>query len=843
MGALDRFEIGRRIGDGAAGVVFEARDPVLGRTVALERVAGADERVLRAARAQAQVTHPNVISVYEAIAGDGEIVIVKELAEGEALEAWRAAKPSWRAIVDVFAAIGRGLAAAHARGVAHGAIEAGVVIDRDGVPRLGDFGLRGEGASKGDDLRAYVAALREALDDTRVPPNVRARLARIDRAGSIDAAIAILDRARGGPRRAAIAVGAVAIAAAVATGAWIAGGRGPDEDPCPPPAAKLDPIWGAARRASIVEHIRALDRTTGAPRANALTIRIDRYARRWSDVRVDACRATRAREQPDATLDLRMRCLDRRLDALDDGLAVLASTRDFRALDHALSGLTQLESIEGCSDPKELAAAIPPPRDPAARAAVRALERELDEIEARHKGGALEGLPDRSRAVVARARALRFEPTLSAALAQQVQVAFDVDDFATAESASRELTQVAAAAHAPRDEAIAWTGLIDITGRRGEPDRALALVPAASAAVVRAGEPIDLRVELLYGEAVVLDESARPTDGLVLITTALALLDRAGASQPDSPHAKLRGDVLFEIANAQWTSGLQRASLETYKETIAFYRGLLGPDSLDEAYAWSNLGQGLQSLTRYDEASDALETAVRIREARLGDSPALALSLVGLAVTRGMQGKNDQSLALFERVLAMDRARLADDDPVRAMAHFGRASTLVHLHRDADALHELDLAIAAMQAQGGATENLGRAFDQRADLRARLGHCDQAAADYASAIDVEERAGGDDNPVLAWPLLGIGECLYHTGRPADAIAPLSRALALRPAQDTAPMVAIARFQLDRARVDSGHDAAKGLADAPAAYAALDPTDPSHPELERWMRAHHLLTTR
>ena len=57
----------------------------------------------------------------------------------------------------------------------------------------------------------------------------------------------------------------------------------------------------------------------------------------------------------------------------------------------------------------------------------------------------------------------------------------------------RELTQVAARAHDYIDEAHGWNSLISVTADEGNPSGALALVPAAEAAVLRAGDPHDLR--------------------------------------------------------------------------------------------------------------------------------------------------------------------------------------------------------------------------------------------------------------------------------------------------------------------------------------------------------------
>ena len=66
-----------------------------------------------------------------------------EFVEGQTLDAWLRAQPrSWREVLDVFIAAGRGLAAAHAAGVVHRDFKPqNVMIGRDGSVRVMDFGL------------------------------------------------------------------------------------------------------------------------------------------------------------------------------------------------------------------------------------------------------------------------------------------------------------------------------------------------------------------------------------------------------------------------------------------------------------------------------------------------------------------------------------------------------------------------------------------------------------------------------------------------------------------------------------------------------------------------------
>ena len=108
------YEIVSVLGAGGMGVVYRARDPRLNRDVALKMLpeGGDRKRFEHEARAVAALDHPNIVSIYDV----GEGYFVEELVEGQSL---RGAELARGALVDVFAQIAEGLAAAHAVGLVH----------------------------------------------------------------------------------------------------------------------------------------------------------------------------------------------------------------------------------------------------------------------------------------------------------------------------------------------------------------------------------------------------------------------------------------------------------------------------------------------------------------------------------------------------------------------------------------------------------------------------------------------------------------------------------------------------------------------------------------------------
>jgi len=149
---VGRYLILTTLGSGGMGVVFAAYDPQLDRKVALKLLrAGlnyntkdARTRLRREAQAIAQLSHPNVVSVYDVgETDDGDLYIAMEFVEGDTLTQWLKKYPrTSRDIVDVFLQAGRGLIAAHGVGLLHRDFKPdNVLVGSDSRVRVTDFGL------------------------------------------------------------------------------------------------------------------------------------------------------------------------------------------------------------------------------------------------------------------------------------------------------------------------------------------------------------------------------------------------------------------------------------------------------------------------------------------------------------------------------------------------------------------------------------------------------------------------------------------------------------------------------------------------------------------------------
>jgi serine/threonine protein kinase len=146
---IGRFELVREIGRGGFGVVWEARDRDLGRSVAFKAVrAGSraelrQERLLCEAEAAARLSHPNIVTLFDVGRSAVGPYLVMELLRGATLDDRLSAGPlALREALHVGVEVAKGLAHAHARGVAHRDLKpANIFLCEDGQVKVLDLGL------------------------------------------------------------------------------------------------------------------------------------------------------------------------------------------------------------------------------------------------------------------------------------------------------------------------------------------------------------------------------------------------------------------------------------------------------------------------------------------------------------------------------------------------------------------------------------------------------------------------------------------------------------------------------------------------------------------------------
>ena len=147
----NRYEILERIGTGGMAVVYKAKCHYLNRLVAIKILKSdlaQDEDFRRRFNAEsqavAQLSHPNIVSVYDVSKGGDVEYIVMELIDGITLKQYmeKRGQLSWRESLHFITQIMRALSHAHSRGIVHRDIKPqNIMVLRDGSVKVADFGI------------------------------------------------------------------------------------------------------------------------------------------------------------------------------------------------------------------------------------------------------------------------------------------------------------------------------------------------------------------------------------------------------------------------------------------------------------------------------------------------------------------------------------------------------------------------------------------------------------------------------------------------------------------------------------------------------------------------------
>lgn len=154
---IGRYEILGEVGRGGMGVVFKAHDPQIARTVAIkiipttslssEELPKYKQRFFREAQAAGQLSHPNIITIYDVAEDEsGQPYLVMEFVEAATLyrlmESTAGERLSLDQCLDIVIQVAEALDYAHQRGVIHRDIKpANILITSDGKAKITDFGI------------------------------------------------------------------------------------------------------------------------------------------------------------------------------------------------------------------------------------------------------------------------------------------------------------------------------------------------------------------------------------------------------------------------------------------------------------------------------------------------------------------------------------------------------------------------------------------------------------------------------------------------------------------------------------------------------------------------------
>ncbi|MGV8039155.1 MAG: tetratricopeptide repeat protein [Thermoanaerobaculaceae bacterium] len=843
---IGRFVVLRLVGAGGMGVVHQAYDPELDRKVAIKllhaspcQMGGSSPeaaRLQREAQAIAQLSHPNVITVYDVGTHAGRVFIAMEFVEGEDLRQWlRTRQRSWRETLSVFLQAGEGLAAAHAAGLVHRDFKpANVLVGGDGRARVLDFGLArpvGQRPASAVEPQAAVG-----------PPTASALDSPLTLPGAIVGTPAYMAPEQLCGHDVDPRADQYAFAVALHEGLYSqrpfpdstgvpgpsAGSRGavlppPSHHPVPARVGRVlqralsaDP---ADRFPSMVELLQALRRAAASrlrawgwaaaglgvlALATALVVRErsvpapcaggpERWSTVWSAGRAAAVKqAFAATGSPIAAA-----AFERVSDALERyGQAWVQARTEACLATHARheqsSELLDLRMV--------------------------CLDRRLRET------AALVSLLEKADAglvVEAPKAALALRPLEGCAdaeaLTAPVPLPPDPENRARAAALADRLARAQAEAE---------------TGRLGQ---ALAEGRAALAAAEALGhDPLVAEAHLLVGD--VLDRSGEYAEASEELRLALVAAQRGRHEEA----------VARALALLVWVDGYSRQQPESFEllaELGAATLDRLGGRELLRAELAQSLGSALQVNRRLVEAVEQFRIAGELRALRLGPSHYLtAAARNNTATVHYLQGRYAEALSVHREVLTALEAALGPQHPTVAVNLDNIGASLSALGHPDEARAAHARAHAIRQAVFG-DENVQTASSlaNLAFIDLEAGRLGDASAAFARVLAVFTATLGKSHPYLAYPEVGLGRCHLEQGDPLRAVELLEPAVQRMSGQGVfAPVdLAEARFGLARTLGALGRDPGRARRLADEALAALGQSAQDvalRAKIERWLAA-------
>lgn len=148
-----RYEVLHRLGRGAMGQVYAARDTELDRQVALKFLSSASsssggsgstaaERLILEAKAASALNHPHIVTVYEVVREADDLALAMELVDGEPLRHYCSQAQDPERVADWARQIAQALGVTHSHGIVHRDIKPeNLMVRHDGFVKILDFGL------------------------------------------------------------------------------------------------------------------------------------------------------------------------------------------------------------------------------------------------------------------------------------------------------------------------------------------------------------------------------------------------------------------------------------------------------------------------------------------------------------------------------------------------------------------------------------------------------------------------------------------------------------------------------------------------------------------------------
>lgn len=674
---IGRLTLAETLGVGGMGVVIAAYDEALGRRVAVklirDRASGQavsdDERrrLLREARSMAQLSHPNVVEVYDAGTIDGHVYLSMELVKGQTLKQWLASAPrSCDEILAVFSQAGRGLAAAHGQALVHRDFKpSNVLVADDGRVLVTDFGL-----ARTVGRRISMAATGPSASLLSSMSEVQTTITASDCAVGTPAYMPPEQHVRGveADARADQFAFCAALYEALYQVQPFGGTTMPEiyfakqQGALQRPGAKARPLPRAVRRAIM----RGLEAEPNA---------------RWPSMDALLQRLRPGR-----------RTLARRHLAWAAGLAVVMVAQMLGSIVPAIPDARCHGGPEACAqlEPTEAAPASGTP----AATEFDGLQPRLLEAEALLEAAQYDRAATVASSVLLEARApgqQRFAAPAALVLGRTEAAQ------ARLGAAQQHLTEALHAAQAEGDDRTvveaASSLAVLLASQLGRPPEGLQWIRHARARLARLDPDELLRARVLLAQGLVLGHMSEHEAAASVLERGLMLSDGLGEQ---AVHVGI--DLRQALANELLALGYSEHARSLLQQALADARVRKGARHPDVGRLIFDLSLALQQLDRWDDVPRLRQEALEIFEGSLGSRhPLIARALRGLGDAKLDTGHQQDGEAYYRRAMAILERGVVDEEPdhvLRVQLTERLAQSLAHRGEVDEALVLLRRAIA-----------------------------------------------------------------------------------------------------------------------------------------------------
>ena len=896
--AVSRYVILYEVGAGGMGVVYAAFDPQLNRKIALkilvpkkkQRKRSADQaatRLMREAQAIARLSHPNVVNVYDVGRHRESVFVAMEFIEGVTLTRWLEQED--RSLADIrriFAAAGRGLAAAHEAGLVHRDFKPdNVLVSADGRVRVLDFGLARADPTHASHLShisqvSHVSDIPDEEDDDDFIGDGVPHVRDLGESDVLSSPLTLDDTVVGTPRymapeqHAGVGVDARSdqFSFCVALYQALYGQE-------PFPANRLHDLVRLKQRGTIADippdantppWLTDLVLRGLSPRPVSHGGRRRRFSFIGGAVLLAAVTAAAGHQLGSG---------ERLCQDSEAHLEGLWDDERRQTIESAIlgTGLPYAEHTWGEVERRvdaDLEQWVTTHRDTCEATRVRGeqsdelldlrmqcLDDHLGEVRAmldvlsesdpavvQRAVGVVSGLPSLERCANVEQLRARLPPPEDEATKARVEEVRDLMRQSQASRAVRRmeearrlaeqaLGEAEALGYEPlRVEALAALGVV--LENAGEYPESEAHLREAMWAALRIGHDHVASRAAIQLVSVVGDRLARYDEGLTWAEQAEAWLDHMGEE------GAARISLFNNQGNVWHRKNDNEKALDYYQRAIALREQLSGDDGPALAIERVNLGNAQMALGRYDDAvASYQQSEASLRRALGSGHPQIAMAVASLGVVFNAMGRFDEALVQHRRALPDFEAWLGPE-------HLFVATTISNI---AVALHGLDDLDGALQqfrrAQQLLEKSLGPEHPQVAAALHNLGAVrkdqglyDEAFRLYERALELRRKRFDDEDVNVVATRIALAELRRLRKDPAGAVTALENLATVGEEQEMDPRIrGAAHFELALARWDAGQVEVRVRADMARAEEFLIEAgaggESTLEEIRQWEREH------